>query len=733
MKFFISAAESSSDAHGAQLLKALRVEAAREFPGETVEAFGLGGPHLAAAGLRQVWDARTLLAMGFVEVLGKLFTVLRAQRALIHAIRTEKPDVAIFIDYPDFHFRLAKKIRSLGIPHIYYIPPKLWVWRKRRGAKLRQLFDQVLCIFPFEEDFYQSLGVRCKYVGNPLLDELPLDVKRSEARQKLQIAANRRVLVVMPGGRPSELKYHYELFLRTAESIAQALKASGFLPEAERLLVLMPFPLTLSSDSLRALPDLKNCEVRVSFGDAPFCLLAADAGLIKSGTSTLEAGVLGLPHVCVYKPSPSTEWIFKNLIRYRGPVGLVNLVANQGSGPNLIEEITCDQVTVAALTHAVSQLFVESRGREVRAQLGVLKEKLRGPEKEVSPSCSAARAVMAQIKLARASALVKTGRWSLLNLILSGIWSSVNYFGHLRVRSGFVQLKKLDSFVIGVGNIQAGGAGKTPFVASVAKAAHDRGLRVCILLRGYRGAWENSGGVLSPGEIGDEAIQAGDEALLLKDLCPFAWIGVGKDRLKSFETLLKRLPPGHKFDVVLLDDAFQNWKIKKDLDVVLMTGATRAQTVFRDFSSSLRWADALIWTKGRAPMRIKGRSSAPWVGHLEPRLVFVKALAGSKAPRWLISGVAAPQDLVRLLVSTGIELAEVTVFPDHFSYSKDLIEGLLKQAEEKKVSILITAKDWVKWKSFGVSSDRVEVVDLEFYEPNPDPRGSLWDRILCLP
>src|SRR6185437_5565712 len=144
------------------------------------DAFGMGGPHLHEAGLRAVVDARGLLAMGFGEILGRLPQIFRALRVISDTARSERPDVAVVIDYPDFHFRLAKRLKANGIPVIYFIPPKVWAWRKGRIKILRERFVRVLSILPFEADFYRREKMPVTYVGNPLVDELPMSLTRGE-------------------------------------------------------------------------------------------------------------------------------------------------------------------------------------------------------------------------------------------------------------------------------------------------------------------------------------------------------------------------------------------------------------------------------------------------------------------------------------------------------------------------------------------------------------------------
>ncbi len=395
MKILISAAEASSDAHAAKLLESLREQLAKE--GESLDAFGVGGPKLQAAGLRAVVDARDLLSMGFVEILGRLPKIFQSLRKIADEAEKQKPDFAVVVDYPDFHFRLARKLKRLGVRPIYYIPPKVWAWRTGRVRSMRRLFAKVICILPFEESFYESLDMPVKFVGNPLIEELPMGLSREDARSRLGLKAESTVVLVMPGSRPSELREHLELMLESVTEAARRMK--------REIEVLCPFPSTVKMNELepklsRWRTSLNGVRVRFSQDDAAVCMAAADGGLVKSGTSTLEAGLMACPHAVVYRPSRSTEFIFKNLIRYRGPVGLVNLVADErgpeGRVPFLCRELLMDQATVENLSLELIRLLTDEEAR-TRLKLGfqALRERMLGDSTGLRPSARAAQEILA--------------------------------------------------------------------------------------------------------------------------------------------------------------------------------------------------------------------------------------------------------------------------------------------------------------------------------------------------
>ena len=404
MNILISAAESSSDAHGAELLKAIQEQALSR--GIALNAFGIGGPKLRAAGLNVVIDARQLMVMGFSEILFHLPRIFLAMRKLVKSAQELRPDLVVLIDYPEFHFILARFLSPLKIPLIYYIPPKVWAWRKGRVHFLKKYFTKILSILPFEESFYQTHHVPVKYVGNPLVDELPLNLTKGDARQCLSLKVSDRVIVIMPGSRSSELKEHVELMLRTAYLTARALRESpslsSYLSVEDRLVVLVPLSVTTHFDLLnQKIQDASKrykdwIDVRVSQGNSHECLVAADAGMIKSGTSTLEAALLKCPHAVVYKPSKTSEWIFKYLIRYTGPVGLVNLVAGWSPQEDyLISEFLCDRAIDSLLKDELVDLLTrEDKIQRVMTGLNRVREKILGRSEFQHPSRCAATEVM---------------------------------------------------------------------------------------------------------------------------------------------------------------------------------------------------------------------------------------------------------------------------------------------------------------------------------------------------
>lgn len=403
LRIFVSAADVSADIHGSKLVQAIQQEFNRSpLRHCSIQFVGMGGKCLREAGVAQIVDSGRITTMGFFEIVKYLPRIFRALNQLTEAAHRDRPDLAIFIDYPDFHFRLAKRFHKYQIPMIYFIPPKVWAWRKGRAKFLKEFFTRILCIFPFEEGFYEQLGISAKYVGNPLMDELPLQLTKAEAREQLNVAKSDSVLVLMPGSRAFELKNHLEVMLEAAG------RAAGRLHFSNRLKVLIPFPEAMAPrpiqaqiwDWYQAHPEFHGLfELCPSFGNSAQCLLAADAALIKSGTSTLEAALLGCPHGVIYRSNRVTHWIVRYWARYKGPVGLVNLIQGLKSDAydpkeNLVREILAEEVTVESLTEEICSLMSDEKKRNrMVEEFAKLRQKVAGSE-GLSPSIRAAREVL---------------------------------------------------------------------------------------------------------------------------------------------------------------------------------------------------------------------------------------------------------------------------------------------------------------------------------------------------
>jgi lipid-A-disaccharide synthase len=311
-RIFVSAGAPSGDLHGAGVVQALRAR----HPDATIEA--LGGPRMAAAGAQIRYPMEGLAAFGLVEVVTKLRAHLRLLRALRADFRAHRYDLVILIDYPGFHVRVAEAAREAGTKVLYYIAPQLWAWRPGRARRFASAVDRLAVVLPFEQRFFGGLGLRSDYVGHPLVDRGAWPT-RSEARARLGIPPDNRVLGIFPGSRQQEIGRLWRPF----RDAARRLLDEG---RCDRVLVAGtpggdypdPGPLTI----LR--------------GDPIPVFAAADAALAKSGTTTLEAALADVPMVVAYKVHPLT-WLMFQRLRTVEWVSLVNLVAEREVVPEMLQ------------------------------------------------------------------------------------------------------------------------------------------------------------------------------------------------------------------------------------------------------------------------------------------------------------------------------------------------------------------------------------------------------------
>lgn len=348
-RIFLSAGEPSADLHGAAVVGALR----QRLPSAALDAFG--GPRMAAAGANIVFPMEGFAAFGLVEVLGKILPHYRLLRRMERAFAGAAYDLVILIDYPGFHLYVAEAARRAGIPVLYYIAPQLWAWRPGRARRLAAACDRLAVILPFEEAFFRQVGVDAEYVGHPLLDR-GAPPSRAAARASLGIGEAERVLALFPGSRTGEVQRLWPSFRDAARTLLDR-------GTATRVIV-------AAGDQGEYAGSESFTLVR---GNSLSVLAAADAAIVKSGTSTLEAALTDTPMIVPYKVNALTAFLTRRLVTVEW-VSLVNLVA----GREVVPEILQEQVTTSRLVEAVAPLLDPSSAATVaqRAGLAEVRERL---------------------------------------------------------------------------------------------------------------------------------------------------------------------------------------------------------------------------------------------------------------------------------------------------------------------------------------------------------------------
>jgi lipid-A-disaccharide synthase len=368
---FISAGEASGEHYGALLVDELRRRLAAA--GQTASFIGMGGQRMADSGLERVARSEDMAVMGITEVVRHLPRIYREFRRLKAAIRARRPSVAVLIDFPDIHFRLAAEFHRLGIPVVFFVSPQLWAWKKKRIRLVQRYVDRMLVIFPFEEQFYRDHNVRAEFVGHPLA-ELPLpSISREQFARDNALDPARSWIGLLPGSRAREIVDNLPETLAAARILAtRPPHGTGpglefgpefspeFVPEFQFLLPVAP---TLKSSHRRMLRDLverHGSDLPVYLlDDARAALFHARASVVASGTATVEAALIGKPFVVVYRVSPITYEIAKRVVKVPY-VAMVNLIAGKLVVPELIQKA----FTAPNIVSQIEPLLPEGPPRE---------------------------------------------------------------------------------------------------------------------------------------------------------------------------------------------------------------------------------------------------------------------------------------------------------------------------------------------------------------------------------
>jgi lipid-A-disaccharide synthase len=354
----IVATEASADMHAARVLEELRLLRPE------IEAFGMGGAKLRAAGLESLRRAEEMSVMGVAEVLPKIPVILGILRQLAAAAEARRPQVALLVDSPDFNLRLAERLKRIGTKVVYYVSPSVWAWRRGRVRTIARVVDRMLCILPFEERFYEHTGVSARFVGHPLA-ERPRPEEPARYRAALGLAAERTTIALLPGSRRSEVKRIFPPMLEAAERIrARHPDVQFVVPVAPTLAEAALAPYLARHSTLR---------VKLAPGRAEAAVGASDAALVKSGTSVLEAALMLRPMVVVYRLSWLTYFIGRLFVRL-AHFALVNLLAGRALVPELLQR----QASPERMAAEIERLLEDGPARaeqlrgleEVRASLG---------------------------------------------------------------------------------------------------------------------------------------------------------------------------------------------------------------------------------------------------------------------------------------------------------------------------------------------------------------------------
>jgi lipid-A-disaccharide synthase len=355
-RILVSAGEASGDLYAALVVEELR----RLWP--DAEFFGCTGPHLRAAGVTTIVDAASLAVVGLVEVVAHLPRIYGEYRKLLAAADARKPDLAVLADSPDFHLRVAKQLHARGVPVAYLVAPQVWAWRKGRLKTMRRVLRHVLCIFPFEEDFFARQGVSTTYIGHPLAGLVKPALTRDAFFRKHGLDLARPLIAVLPGSRRGESMRHLPALMDAAERLTRG----------ERFNLLLPASATTGAAFFRQ--RLGVSPIQAIDGESWDAMAHADVALAASGTVTVEAALLGTPMVTFYKVT-GASWAMGKMLVNVPFYSMVNLIAGRAIVPELMQ----GQMTGERITEEARRLLTDPVARaQMQAGLAEVRDKLSG-------------------------------------------------------------------------------------------------------------------------------------------------------------------------------------------------------------------------------------------------------------------------------------------------------------------------------------------------------------------
>lgn len=367
----IIAGEASADHHAAKLVRRLREQG--------VATFGMGGDQMTREGFEAIRHAREISIMGFWAVLTHLRQIFGVEKALQQAVLARKPKVAVLLDLPDFNLRMARFLKQQGIYVIYYISPQVWAWRAGRVELIKKLVDEMLCVLPFEEPFYKERHMAARYVGHPLIEDL------AEKPQPLVLDVGGAPLIgLLPGSRRAI----------TARLLGPILDAARAVVASEpRVQFVLPLAGTSTKELVQGIlagyPDLAP-RVHLIEGQSQAVLARADGAVVASGTATLEAALIGVPIVAVYKIPWLTFAILRRIVKVSSVI-LANLILGER---RVLELLQGD-----ASAERIAQFLLSAlREPRVRAEAQETRQKLLTALGSKEPSVEVSRAVMARLE-----------------------------------------------------------------------------------------------------------------------------------------------------------------------------------------------------------------------------------------------------------------------------------------------------------------------------------------------
>lgn len=350
-KLFIVTGEYSGDIHASHVVKALKTL------NHDIEIEGVGGENLRNAGVKLFSDQKKMGAVGLTpKIVLDHFTL--GKRIVDYLVKEFKPDAVLLIDYGVFNLNISKFLKKAGIKVFYYIPPQVWASRKWRINTIKKNIDEVLCIFPFEKEMYESYGIKTHYCGHPLVSQLPEKADKDDFFEKHGMDKNKKLVSIFPGSRVFELKNLMSVFIKTAEELNKKH------PDLQFCISHAP---NLSDDVYDKY--LKKTNFKVIKGENQALLSVSDALILASGTVALEAALYQTPMIIAYR-GPYLFYLIYLIVRCIKRVSLPNIIADK----SIVPEILQSKVSVSNISYQIEKLLYDTDYRENNIeQLGKVK------------------------------------------------------------------------------------------------------------------------------------------------------------------------------------------------------------------------------------------------------------------------------------------------------------------------------------------------------------------------
>lgn len=360
-KIMFSAGEVSGDMHGASIAAAIK-KCEPE-----ARLFGFGGPQMEAAGVEICCNMQDYNVMGFWEVIKNLRRMFKLRDYLLDVMVKEKPDILVLIDYPDFNWRLAAKAKKLGIPIFSYIPPSAWAWRKGRAKPVARMADQIAAIFPFETKVYEDAGAKIEFVGNPLVDTVKPSMEKADAAQYFSLDLTHNNVLLLPGSRKQEIQIILPEILKAAEALSRQYDHMDFY---------LPIAPGISKTELTKIIKEYNVRVHIKTDHTYDLMNICDFAIATSGTVTLEAAMIGLPSVILYKMSPISYFI-GNFLVHLPNFSLPNIIA----GERILPEFLQAEISTERIVEEAGKMFKNTDSAAVlKEKLKLIRQRLGQPD-----------------------------------------------------------------------------------------------------------------------------------------------------------------------------------------------------------------------------------------------------------------------------------------------------------------------------------------------------------------